>query len=63
MVLIPHALTADGDQLWDRTMEAFLPIFMKHPLTPRMSGHSHAKVMAKADLEGLLRVAPESMED
>ena len=43
-------------------MEAFLPIFAKHPLTPRTSGHSHAKVMAEADLDGLLPAAPESME-
>ena len=44
-------------------MEAFLHIFMKHPLTPRTSGHSRAQVMAEADLEGLLTVVPESIED
>ena len=44
-------------------MEAFLPTFMKHPLTPRMSEHSHAQVMVEADLEGLLLAAPKSMED
>jgi hypothetical protein len=44
-------------------MEAFLPIFRKHLLTPKMSEHSHAQVMAEADLEGHLLVAPESMED
>ena len=43
-------------------MEAFLPIFTKYPLTPRTSGHSHAKVMAEADLEGLLPAALELME-
>ena len=40
-------------------MEAFLPTFEKDPLTPRTSGHSHAQVMAEANLEGLLLVAPE----
>jgi hypothetical protein len=44
-------------------MEAFLPIFMKHPLTSRTSGHSHAQVMVEADLEGLLPVALELMVD
>jgi hypothetical protein len=43
-------------------MEVFLPTFVKHRLTPKMSGHSHAKVMAEADLEGLLPAVPESME-
>ena len=43
-------------------MEAFLPTFMKHPLTPRTSRHSHAQVMAEADLEGLLPATPELME-
>ena len=43
-------------------MEAFLPTFGKHPLTPRTSRHSHAQVMAEANLEGLLPAAPESME-
>ena len=40
-------------------MEAFLPTFTKHPLTPNMSGHSHAQVMAEANLEGLLLAALE----
>jgi hypothetical protein len=40
-------------------MEAFLPTFAKHPLTPRTSGHSHAQVMVEADLEGLLLAALE----
>jgi hypothetical protein len=57
MVLIMYALTTDGDQLRDRTMEALLPTFAKHTLTPRTSEHSHAQVMAEADLEGLLPVA------
>ena len=43
-------------------MEVFLPIFAKHPLTPRMSGHSHAQVMAEPNLEGLLLAALELME-
>jgi hypothetical protein len=43
-------------------MEAFLPTFAKHPLTPRMSEHSHGQVMAEADLEGLLLATLESME-
>ena len=42
-------------------MEALLPTFVKHPLTPRMSGHSYAQVMAEANLEGLLPAAPELM--
>ena len=44
-------------------MEAFLAIFVKHPLTPRTSRHSYAQMMAEADLEGLLPVAPKSMEE
>jgi len=44
-------------------MEVFLPIFVKHPLTPRMNGHSYAQVMAEAYLEGLLPMALESMVD
>jgi len=43
-------------------MEAFLSTFAKHPLIAKMSGHSHAQVMAKADLEGLLLAALKSME-
>jgi hypothetical protein len=31
---------------------AFLPIFMKLPLTPKMNSHSHAQV--EVDLESLL---------
>jgi hypothetical protein len=43
-------------------MEAFLPTFVKHPLAPRMSGHSRAQVMVEANLEALLLAALESME-
>jgi hypothetical protein len=43
-------------------MEVFLPTFVKHPLTPRMSKHSHAQVMVEADLDGLLLAASKSME-
>ena len=44
-------------------MAVFLHIFVKHPLTPRKSRHIHAYVLAKANLEGLLLAALESMED
>jgi hypothetical protein len=43
-------------------MEAFQPTFVKYPLTPKMSEHSHAQVMMEADLEGLLPTALKSME-